>query len=1127
MTEHSDRTQPAGGRISSLSEARRALLQKQLRQVRENRAAADRIPIIDRNGVLPLSFAQQRLWFLDQFTPDLPVYNSPLPLRLRGPLDVDVLGHALTRLVERHEILRTRYLSENGVPYQVIDPPPERVAMEIADLSELPVTDREERMVELVVEHGRRLFDLAVDPALRPVLIVLGERDHVVMLCMHHITTDGWSSGIVMRELVALYAALLSHTAPRLPDLAIQYVDHAAWQRDRLTGAELDRQLEFWTSKLADLPVLDFPTDRPRPSNPSWVGSSFSTTLPEELRSGVTAMARTEQVTMLTVLFTAFTAVLARYTDQFDVTVGSVFSGRTRSEIEPLIGFFSNSLVMRSDLSGDPSFRQLLARTNELVLGAHLNQDLPFGKVVDALRPERDPSRNPLFQISFTLQAAQGDGADLGDLQVEFLPLAPGTSRFDFAFQLNEQPPDGFKVWIEYSTELFDQARMDRLIEHYGNVLRAVIGNPELPLSQLPLMGAEERAAVLVAANRTDRPGSGALLHELFEAHVLARPQHPALRFAGEDVSYHELNVRANRIAHQLRSLDVGPDTVVGILLERGPDLPAAQLGILKAGGAYLPLDPTYPDSRIAFQVADAHCPAVLTTSELAARLPADTTAICLDDEQVRAGLAALPEDNPSRLGGPDNLAYLIYTSGSTGRPKGVLVEHRSVVNFTELIIDEFEVTPQFRVLQFANPAFDVSVFEIFSALCGGATLIQAPRGTLHDPTALAGLIRDERVTMADIPPSILALLDGDSLPDLKVLYVGLERYPGETVNRWNPEYRQFCNGYGPTEATVACINYTCPHEPFTDSPPIGVPLANYQAYVLDRRGEPVPVGVGGELYVGGTGVARGYLNRPGLTAERFVPDPFGSRPGGRLYRTGDLVRWREDGNLEFLGRVDNQIKIRGLRIEPAEIEHALTAHPGIQQAAVLTHTPDGGDIQLVAYVTVVPGSAPSVEEVRAHLSGELPPSMVPAAYVVLESLPLTASGKLDRAKLPAPTAGPSVDYVEPATPTQQTLASIWRELLRVERIGVHDSFFALGGNSLQATQLVSRIRDEFDVTLDLRALFGNATVEALAELVEEQEFAGVSDEELVGLLSSVEEMTEDEARHRLESLPAEQGEAS
>jgi amino acid adenylation domain-containing protein len=1104
-------------RVASLSEARRALLQLQLREAREARAARERIQPVARTGRLPLSFAQQRLWFLDQFAPGLPVYNSPLPLRLRGPLDTRVLRQALTRLVERHEIMRTRYLSEHGAPYQVIDPPPAApVPLHEEDLGAVPAAEREERMLAFVAAQARRPFDLTVDPGLRASLVRLHDEDHVLMLAMHHITTDGWSTGIVASELVQLYLAFAAGRPDPLPPLPIQYVDYAAWQRTVFTGEERDKQLAYWTQRLADLPGLDFPTDRPRPPAPSWSGSIIGASLPERLREGLTALARAEQVTLLTVLLAAFQTVLYRYTSQADLVLGSVFSGRTRSEIEPLIGFFSNSLVLRTDMSGDPTFRQLLARTNDVVLGGHFHQDLPFGMLVDALRPERDPSRNPLFQISFTLQNAQVESLSLGQLRVEFVPLTVGTARFDLAFQLTEVPPDGFKVWIEYSTELFDRDRMSRLIGHYENVLSAVLADPDARLSTVDLMGAGERRTVLVDWNDAGRayPTAGDCLHELFERQVDAHPDRPAVRFGGAELTYRQLDAEANRVARHLRALGVTADGVVGMLLERGLPLTVAQLGILKAGGGYLPLDPTYPDNRLAFQLDDASCRVVLTTTDLAGRLPAGTTAVCLDDPATERGLRALPDTRPAPVSTPDNLAYLIYPSGSTGRPKGVLVEHRSVVNFTTLIMELFAVTPEYRVLQFANPAFDVSVFEIFSALCGGATLVQAPREVLHDPVALAGLLRDERVTMADIPPSVLALMDGASFPDLRVLFVGLEPYPGDLVNQWNVGYRQFHNGYGPTEATVACINYHCPHETMTGSPPIGVVLPNYTAYVLDPAANPVPVGVAGELYVGGVGVARGYLNRPGLTAQRFVPDGFGTTPGARLYRTGDLVRWRPDGNMEFLGRVDDQVKIRGLRVEPSEIEHVLRKHPAIGQAAVLVQQGDGGP-QLVAYV-VVAGEVPAVEEVRAHLAAELPPYMIPSAYVVLPSLPLTANGKLDKAKLPAATGGPTVEYQPPTTPTQETLVEIWRGLLGVERIGILDNFFSLGGNSLQATQLVSRIRDAFDVTVDLRTLFTNSTVAQLADLVEARELDDLSEEEIAALLSDVEDLSDDEAQARL-----------
>ncbi|WP_053739009.1 non-ribosomal peptide synthetase [Nocardia sp. NRRL S-836] len=1084
---------PSRPAASGLAEARKAVLALRNRQHTASHGGGTRIEPAARDRRLPLSFAQQRLWFLDQWAPGQPVYNAPMVLRLKADLDVDALQRALTEVVIRHEVLRTRYPSENGVPYQEVEPAPDRIPLPVTDIAAADVDSFVDGLV-------RAPFDLSSGPVLRPALGRVSATEYVLVLAMHHIATDGWSVEIMLRELITSYQRAIGAPVDAVP-LAVQFADYAVWQRDWLAGEAPQDQLRYWREQLRDLPALDLPTDRPRPAQRTQAGSIEEVMLPGPLAEKLSAFAIAERATVLTVALAAFNLVLSRYSGQDDIVVGSIFSGRTRPEIEPLIGFFANTLVLRTSTAGNPTFRELVARTGKTVIDAHLNQDLPFGRLVDELSPERDPSRNPLFQVSFTLQHASVESATVGDLTAEVYSPDIGTARFDLAFQVTQVAGSGLRLWAEYSTELFDAARVRRLFAHYQRVLELVLDNPETRLGQLRLLTDAEYDAVVVEANRTERSygPEERCLHHLFESVVDRAPTAVASRFAGASLTYGELDRRANQLARHLSALGVGPESVVGVLLERGPALPTAFLGVLKAGGAYLPLDPDHPVARRELVLGDAGAAVVVTTADLAGGVPEGVRAVCLDDPAI----TALDDSRPDVHVHQDNLAYVIFTSGSTGRPKGVQVSHRSIAGFTPAVIELFGLDVGDRVLQFANPAFDVSLFDFFGALCSGATLVQAPRADLLDPVRLTELMRSERVTVTDLPPAVLRLLDPAALPDLRALFVGLESFPGELVNAWNTGNRMFHNGYGPTEATVACVDYLCPHEHHDEMPPIGVPMANYQAYVVDRFGEPVPVGVPGELLIGGVGVARGYAGRPDLTAEKFVPDPFGA-PGGRLYRTGDLVRRRADGNIEFVGRIDNQVKIRGLRVEPAEIEHAVLALRQIEDAAVVV-SGSGSDAQLVAYVEAAPGAVVDTAALRTELSESLPVYLVPSTFVVLPSLPRAASGKLDRNQLPKPGAAHEPVASPPTTATEIALAGIWQELLGAESVTVQDNFFAIGGTSLKVTQVATRIQERFGVQLELRDLFLHATLGGLASLVEERELAAVSPDELAALLDAVD----------------------
>jgi len=1067
-------------RMAKLTDKQRALLTLKAQRAGLQTEGIPRRP--RGSGPPPLSFAQARLWFLDQYAPGNPVYNVPYSMRLRGRLDVGALARALSELVRRHEVLRTTFDAVGGEagdaeeePTQVVSPP-KALSLGPVDLSVLPPDEREERLAGLLTEEAQRPFDLRRGPLFRTGLLRLSPEDHVLLLTMHHIVSDGWSG----------------RPSP-LPELPIQYGDFAAWQREWLSGKVLEEQLSYWKEKLQGLAVLELPTDRPRPAVQTFKGTDLARVMPSALAEELKALSRREGVTLFMTVLAAYKALLHRYTGQEDIVVGSAIAGRNRSEIEPLIGFFINMLVLRSDFGGDPTFRDLLRQVRETTLGAYAHQDLPFEKLVGVLRPERDPSRTPLFQVVLTLQNAPAAPPRLPGLKVDFPPYELEVSRFDLSLNVGETA-EGLVAAAEYSTDLFDESTMERFLAHYQRLLESVCADPGQRLSQLTLLTGPEHRRMVVDWNATAQPYPCRTIPGLFREQAARTPQLEAARFEGKSLTYEELDRRSDRLARHLRRLGLGPETLVGLCVERGLEQVVGMLGILKAGGAYLPLDPTYPRQRLEFMLTDAKAPLVLTQERLLESLPeSDARVVCLDRDWE--DIAAEGEAGPGPGSGPDrkilpgNIVYCIYTSGSTGVPKGVLIEHRAVANFINSVREIFEIGPGERVLQFASICFDVSVFETFSALLTGATLILARQETLLSPLELTELMQSEAVTVTDLPPAMMALLDSSGLESERIVFVGGEAFPAELVNAWNLPGRRFYNGYGPTECTVTMTLKLCEGH-CEGSPPIGVPMPNHECYVLDRHLNPVPAGVSGELYISGAGLARGYHARPELTAERFVPDPFSGREGSRLYRTGDLVKYLPNGDIDFLGRVDDQVKIRGFRIELGEIETALTAHAAVRQAVVLAREDEDGQRHLVAYLVVEPGEeAPGVGALRAHLGERLPGYMIPAAFVVLDEFPMTGSGKVDRRALPVPDIErPDLeeDFVAPRTEVERALAEqVFGRVLGVERVGVNDNFFELGGNSLQATQLVSRIRSTFNVGIPLRVLFESPTVAGLARAVE------------------------------------------
>jgi amino acid adenylation domain-containing protein len=1055
------------------------------------RAGAPALPPVvptGRTGALPLSFAQERLWFIDRLEPGSAVYNMPAARRLRGALDRAALERALGEIVRRHQALRTTFAEVGGSPAQVIAPFG-GFALPVEDLSGWGESDREAAVGQRAREEAARPFDLSAGPLFRAALLRLGAEDHVLLLSMHHIVSDGWSMGVFFRELSALYAAYREGAESPLPDLAVQYADYAVWQREQLAGEVLDRQLSYWKERLAGAPeLLELPTDRPRPAVQTYRGASVPVELSPELLERLQALGRSEGTTLYMTLLGAFQVLLGKYAGSEDVVVGSPIAGRTREEVEGLIGFFVNTLVLRTDLSGDPSFRETLRRVREATLGAYEHQEVPFEKLVAELQPERSLSHSPLFQVMFTLQNAGGGGGALAGLELSGIGAAMEIAKFDLSLEL-AATPQGLRGALNYSTDLFDRDTAERMLGHLARVLQQVAADADVRLSRLALTGPEERAQVVEEWNRTERAyPRGVCVHELFDAQVRERPGAMALAWGEESLSYRELDARANRLANHLVRLGVGPESRVGVLLERSAELIVSILAVLKAGGAYVPLDPGYPPERLRLMLADSSVHVLLSRSDLASLIPdSDLDVVHLD--QAADALASESVEAPRGGATAENLAYIVYTSGSTGKPKGVMVAHRHVV---QLVVetDYVQIRPGDRVAQASNASFDALTFEAWGAFLNGATLVGIPRDVLLSPPALYRMLREERITTLYQTTALLNQLSRE-LPDvfapLRDVLFGGQAADADSVRRLlkagGPE--RLLHMYGPTETTAWCSWERVEHvaeDALTVS--VGRATGNQRIYLLDAALNPVPVGVPGEAYVGGDGVVRGYLDRPGLTAERFLPDPFAVEPGTRMYRTGDRLRWKAGGKLEFIGRVDEQVKVRGFRIEPGEIEATLTAHGDVHEARVIVREDEPGEQRLVAYLV---GEA-DADALREHLRLSLPEYMVPAAFVTLERIPLTPNGKLDVKALPALDLASAEDrYVAPRTPVEEALAGIWAELLRLDRVGVTESFFELGGHSLLATRVVSRIREVFAVELPLRALFEHRTVEELARVLVEQ----------------------------------------
>jgi amino acid adenylation domain-containing protein len=1075
-----------------------------------------------RDRELPLSFAQQRLWFLDQLEAGSS-YNVPLALRLTGALDVEALEASLNEIVKRHEALRTSFSVVDGRPRQVIADGL-RLSIRRTDLRSHVEAEREHEVLRRAREEARLPFDLAHGPLVRATLLQLGQAEHVVLLTMHHIISDGWSLGVLFRELSNLYGAFLEGRPSPLPNLPVQYADFASWQREWLKGDVLALQLDYWRQRLAGpLAVLELPIDHPRPPVLTFRAGVHRELFPKTLCDALQEVSRREGTTLFMTLLAAFQALLSRSTGQEDVVVGSPIAGRNRREVEDLIGFFVNSLVMRTDVSGDPTFRELLGRVRETTLEAYAHQDVPFEKIVEELQPQRDRGRNPLFQVMFALQNAPMEVVELPRLTLEIMEPKTATTRLDLELHLWERP-EGLRVVCAFKEDLFDAPTIGRMIEQFRTLLEAVVAHPEHRLSELAALGPAERRRLLVEWNDTDRPyPSEATLHALIEAQVERTPEAPAVGFGEEWLTYRELNSRANRVAHRLRARGVGPETRVGVYLERSLGLVVGLLAVLKAGGAYVPLDPSYPVDRLSYMLEDSQAPVLLTEDTLVPELATGAVArLCLDADGDE--IARESERNLDAGGAPNGLAYVIYTSGSTGRPKGAMNTHAAICNRLLWMQDTYRIDGADAVLQKTPFSFDVSVWEIFWPLLAGARLVIAKPGGHRDGAYLVDAIERHRITTLHFVPSMLEVfLHEEGLERCRtlkrVICSGEALSAGLQDRFFSRLMAELYNLYGPTEAAIDVTSWACERGSRPRSVPIGRPIANTRTYVLDSRLQPVPAGTVGELFLGGVAVGRGYLGRPELTAEKFVPDPFGGDPGARLYRTGDLSRWRPDGALEYLGRIDHQVKLRGFRIELGEIEAMLRQHPGVREAVVLAREDTPGDTRLVAYPVAASGQHVTAAQLRSFLQARLPEYMVPASFVIVEGLPFTPNGKLDRRALPPPDrARPMLDeeFVPPRTPLETVIAAAFGQVLGVDRVGANDSFFGLGGHSLLATQAVSRLRHSFRAEVPLRLLFEAPTVAGLAAALETDRDRGKRFSRVAAVLLRVAQLSENEAERLL-----------
>ena len=1053
-------------------------------------------------GPRRLSFPQERLFLLDQIMPGQSAYNVASLYRIAATLDAGQLRQAFEIIVSRHEILRTAIRMIDGVPMAEVGPD-RQVELTVADLRSTPPAEREPEAHRTLGELVRRPFDLSGDVLLRAGLVHVGPAEDLLLVVFHHIGSDHVSGELLLAELDEAYRAIAEQREPKLPELPIQYADYAEWQRRHLDAELLDELLPYWTDQLGGAPErLELPGDRPRPSAQSYRGASHDATIAAPTVAPLRELARREGVSLFMVLLAGFKTLLHRYTAVDDLVVGTPVSGRHYEEIAPLLGFFSNTLALRTDLSGDPTFAELLSRVRLTMLGALAHQELPFEKLVEVLNPERARSHSPVFQVLFGYDAVSSPQRTVAGAPAQKLPV-PGweVARFDLSIIVHDLPDGSLQIHTGYATDLFDAATIQRLVGHLETLLDAAGRDPERRLSRLPLLTDAERRLMLEEWNATTAPYDRRCLHEQFAQQAARRPDAIAVISASERISYGELDRRSNQLARTLLDGGAGPGRLVGICIERSVDLVIALLGVLKAGAAYVPIDPSYPSQRQEFMLADAEVPILLTEERMIGVVdPRGAQVLCVDRD--REQIAAQAADALATPGDPEWLAYVIYTSGSTGQPKGVEVTHRSVANLLGAMRERPGLSEDDVVANITTPAFDLSVPDWYLPLTTGARLVIVPREATADGAGLEDWLARTGATLMQATPTTWQLLvdaGWAGSAGLKIVCGG-EGLPPALAEQLQGRGAGLWHMYGPTETTVwSSIRELRPGD---GPPPLGGPIANTSFYVLDANRQPAPIGIPGELYIGGDGVAQGYHQRPELSAEKFVASAFS--PGKRLYRTGDLLRWRGDGSLEFHGRIDQQIKLRGYRIELGEIEAMLSTFPAVGAVAAAVRDIAPGDRRLIAYI--VPGADElDPDELRRALKRKLPPFMVPSLFVTLPALPVTANGKLDRAALPLPTGAQPREgrsYAPPESPLEETLASIWSDVLAVDRVGIDDDFFELGGHSMLAVRMLARVQDDFGAAPYLGAMFDHSTIRKLSELLMLELLAQTSDDELAQLLT-------------------------
>ncbi|HTG43499.1 MAG TPA: amino acid adenylation domain-containing protein, partial [Verrucomicrobiae bacterium] len=1061
-------------------EQKRALLEQLLRERNAKPAS------------LPLSSAQKRLWFLDKLHPESPVYNVPTVLRLSGPLHLEEFRNGLRAVLERHQSLRTTFAPDEDSAFQKINPPGP-VNLVFTDLSATAGKNQTREAEKVMADEVRRPFDLAQDPMLRATLLRIAAEEHILILVTHHIASDEWSLRLLLKEWAESYRAQLERRTPHLPPLPIQYADFAVWQQEWLQGDSFRQQLEYWRERLKGAAALQLPTSRPRPVEQTFNGAQCSATFAPELAQQLKQFSKEREVTLFMTLLTAFQVLLHRYSQQNDIVVGCPIAGRTRVETESLIGFFVNTLALRTTVAGGDSFQQLLSQVRENTLGAYAHQDVPFEKIVEEIHPERSSNRMPLVQVMFALNNEYVDEQMFPGVQVEEIAINTGTAKFDLTF-VAKDTSEGLNAVIEYNSDLFDEPAIRRMLAHYEQLLRGFLAHPDEAISRLPVLTLAEREQIVGSWNQTSTLyPKNQCVHQIFEIQAAQRPDATAIKYGDQTITYRELNARANQLAHYLHKDKAGGKALVGVYLDRSIEMIVAFLGILKAGAAYVPLDLSYPKDRIAFMIADTQMRVILTDSKKVGDLPDSTVAkICLDEqsEAIRAQPRQLPPSGVT----PESIAYVIYTSGSTGQPKGVPVPHRGI---TRLVChtDYVEITPSDHIAQASNASFDAATFEIWGALLNGACVVGMSKETALSPQDFAEALRDEEISILFLTTALFNQLAREVpgvFSSLKTVLFG-----GEAVDpKWvqavlacDPPQR-LLHVYGPTENTTFSTWHPVAELSEDDGTvPIGKPIANSEAYILDAHLQPVPIGVTGELYVGGDGLALGYWNRPELTAEKFISHPFRANSAARLYRTGDAARFDESGNVEFMGRLDQQVKLRGFRIELGEIEALLARHPAVGIGLVMLREDVPGDKRLVAYL-VPKGPAPDPAELRNHLKSQLPDYMVPSAFVFLEAFPLTPNEKVDRKALPVPEQNrPALNksFVAPRDAVEQQLAKIWEKVLGVQPIGVADNFFDLGGHSLLAVKVFSQIEKNLGKKLPLATLFRAPTIEQIASVLRDE----------------------------------------